>query len=128
MYLLVAQQASAVLQWAINKELKAARAHAYEATIESRGKDKSFWIPYVEEWKVPPTERAKRSMERKGFLMKAGNPWIKLLIMRSTWPNSAPDLASANRKPSPASTARLHTLPGHHRLGWSSERVGRIAP
>ena len=81
-YLLVAQQATAVLQWFIKKELKTARAHAYEATIESRGKDKSFWIPYVEEWKVPPIERAQRSMERKGFLMKAGNPWFRLLLMR----------------------------------------------
>lgn len=81
-YLLVAQQASAVLQWAIKKELKIARAHAYEATIESRGKDKSFWIPYVEEWKIPPVERAQRSLERKGFLMKADNPWLKLILLR----------------------------------------------
>jgi hypothetical protein len=107
--LLVAQQASAVLQWFIKKELKAARAHAYEATIESRGKDQSFWIPYVEEWKVPPIDRAQRSMERKSFLMTAGNPWLKLFLLRGKLIHSMRNVGA--ERPFPVVLQPLNFIP-----------------
>lgn len=65
------------------KELKIARAHAYEATVKSRGKSPDFWQPYVEEWKVPPFERARRSAQRQGFLMQANNRFVRLAIFKS---------------------------------------------
>ena len=37
---------------------------------------------YVEEWKEPPVERAQRSLERKSFLMKAGNPWLRIILLK----------------------------------------------
>ena len=59
--MLVSGQASAIvrhkcyavltvqLEFMLSRELKAARLSAYEATVKSRGKDASFWQPYVEE-------------------------------------------------------------------------------
>ena len=64
----------------MNKELKKARSHAYEATVVSRGKDASFWGPYVEEWSIPPVARASRSIQRKGFLEQAGSPLTKFVL------------------------------------------------
>ena len=81
-WLLVLQQASFILETFIYKELKQARIHAYDALIESRGKGPDFWIPYQEEWKDPPIERAQRSMERVPFLMKANNRWIRMAISK----------------------------------------------
>lgn len=81
-WLLVLQQASFILETFIAKELKQARKHAYEALIESRGKGHDFWIPYQEEWRRPPVERAQRSMERIPFLMKANNRWFRIAISK----------------------------------------------
>lgn len=81
-WLLVLQQASFILETFIYKELKQARIHAYDALIESRGKGPDFWIPYQEEWKEPPIERAQRSLERVPFLMKANNRWVRMAISK----------------------------------------------
>lgn len=40
----------------LGRELRAARTSAYDATVKSRGKDASFWTPYVEEC-VDPSAR-----------------------------------------------------------------------
>ena len=37
------------LEFMLSRELRAARTSAYDATVKSRGKDASFWQPYVEE-------------------------------------------------------------------------------
>ena len=81
-WLLVLQQASFILETFIYKELKQARIHAYDALIESRGKGPDFWIPYQEEWKEPPIERAQRSLERVPFLMKANNRCVRMAISK----------------------------------------------
>lgn len=81
-WLLVLQQVSFILETFIYRELKQARVHAYDSLIESRGKGKDFWIPYQEEWRVPPIERAQRSMERVPFLMKANNRWIRMAMSK----------------------------------------------
>jgi hypothetical protein len=81
-WLLVLQQASFILETFIYKELKQARIHAYDALMESRGKGPDFWIPYQEEWKEPPIERAQRSLERVPFLMKANNRWVRMAISK----------------------------------------------
>lgn len=81
-WLLVLQQVSFILETFIYKELKQARIHAYDALIESRGKGPDFWIPYQEEWKEPPIERAQRSLERVPFLMKANNRWVRMAISK----------------------------------------------
>ena len=81
-WLLLLQQATFVLEYFVKKELKNARSHAYEATVISRGKDASFWGPYIEEWSIPPIERATRSLQRKSFLEKAGNPLVRFVISK----------------------------------------------
>ena len=89
LWLLLLQQASMVLEYFVESELRLARTHAYEATVKSRGKDATFWQPYVEEWQEPPIQRAKRSMQRKGFLAYANNRILRILINKSRCPAPA---------------------------------------
>ncbi|KAL7006823.1 hypothetical protein EMMF5_003709 [Cystobasidiomycetes sp. EMM_F5] len=81
-WLLLLQQASFVLEYFVEKELRIARAHAYDATVASRGKGPEFWQPYVEEWAIPPIDRSKRSLLRQGFLQQSRNPIVRILISK----------------------------------------------
>jgi hypothetical protein len=75
-------QSSSILYYFLSKPLKKARAHAYQATIESRGKPKDFWIPYVEEWSVPPVQRAERAIEKSGWYARLATPLVRMLVVR----------------------------------------------
>jgi len=64
-----------------------------------------FWQPYVEEWKVPPFDRAKRSAERQSFYKKLASPIFRMLVLRgeltSGRKSALPltDLSTANSTP-----------------------------
>ncbi|GAA95833.1 uncharacterized protein L969DRAFT_18258 [Mixia osmundae IAM 14324] len=75
-------QASMILEFYIAKQLKAARVHAYDATVASRGKDASFWQPYVEEWKEPPIDRARRAAQKSSFYSRLSSPLIRIFITK----------------------------------------------
>ena len=79
----VLSQASSILRSRLVKEIRAACSHAFDATIASRGKPKEFWIPYVEEWKEPPLERAKRSLDKTSFYNFLAYPWVRRLLLRT---------------------------------------------
>lgn len=70
------------MNYFLKKKLKVARARVYEATVISRGKDASFWQPYVEEWAEPPIARAKRASEKAEWYEKLTSPLVKMVFLR----------------------------------------------
>ncbi|KAF8263792.1 hypothetical protein EI94DRAFT_1739992 [Lactarius quietus] len=50
----LSSQLTFILKFVLSRNLRAAREHAWDRTIASRGKGLAFWQPYVEEWDVPP--------------------------------------------------------------------------
>ncbi|KAJ7287149.1 hypothetical protein C8J57DRAFT_578108 [Mycena rebaudengoi] len=52
--LLLGSQITYILRFFLAKNIHIARDRAWEQTVASRGKGPDFWIPYVEEWNVPP--------------------------------------------------------------------------
>lgn len=79
---LVLGQISMLLEWALRRELGKSKEQVYEATVRSRGKGQEFWGPYVEEWKVPPVERAKRASEKQSFYARLASPVVRLVIIK----------------------------------------------
>ncbi|KAL7415672.1 hypothetical protein BDY24DRAFT_413246 [Mrakia frigida] len=53
-----------ILKFFLSKNIKIARKRAWDLTVESRNKPASFWGPYVEEYEVPPVEKAKKASKR----------------------------------------------------------------
>jgi len=43
-----------ILRFFLSRNIRIARERAWEQTVASRGKGPDFWLPYIEEWKVPP--------------------------------------------------------------------------
>lgn len=100
-WMLVFGQITFVIEWLLKKQLKKSRTEVYDRTVQSRGKRASFhdsvnrrcsplvrglavefWGNYVEEWKVPPIERAKRSSERQSFYQKLASPIFQMFVLR----------------------------------------------
>ncbi|GAA5961832.1 hypothetical protein JCM3765_004088 [Sporobolomyces pararoseus] len=81
-WMLVLGQVSLLVEWKLKRELKKSREEVYDRTVQSRGKPLEFWGPYVEEWKAPPFERAKRSAERQSFYKKLTSPIFRMLVLR----------------------------------------------
>ncbi|CEQ41394.1 SPOSA6832_03125 [Sporobolomyces salmonicolor] len=96
---LVLGQVSMLVEWLLGRELKKSREEVYEQTVRSRGKDSDdsrrgqcadpcprsasdFWQPYVEEWAVPPIDRAKRSSERQSFYVRLASPLVRIVLLR----------------------------------------------
>ncbi|KAJ7030021.1 hypothetical protein C8F04DRAFT_1211833 [Mycena alexandri] len=52
--LLLGSQITNILRFLLSRNIRIARERAWEQTVASRGKGPDFWLPYVEEWKVPP--------------------------------------------------------------------------
>ena len=52
--LLILNQTSAIINFFLSKNIRIARDRAWDYTVQSRGKDQSFWGPYVEEYAIPP--------------------------------------------------------------------------
>ncbi|GAA5913927.1 uncharacterized protein JCM6883_000120 [Sporobolomyces salmoneus] len=81
-WMLVLGQVTFIVEWMLKRELKKSRTEVYDRTVQSRGKPTEFWQPYVEEWKVPPFDRAKRSAERQSFYKKLASPIFRMLVLR----------------------------------------------
>ncbi|GAA5874891.1 hypothetical protein JCM16303_004935 [Sporobolomyces ruberrimus] len=81
-WVLVLGQVTFVIEWMLKREMKKSRTEVYERTVQSRGKPLDFWQPYVEEWKAPPFERAKRSSERQSFYKKLASPIFRMVVLR----------------------------------------------
>ncbi|GAA6034454.1 hypothetical protein JCM8097_002733 [Rhodosporidiobolus ruineniae] len=79
---LILGQLSTLFEWFLGRELKKAREEAYEATVRSRAKEPEFWGPYVEEWKVPPVERAQRAAEKQNFYTKLSTPLVRVVLLK----------------------------------------------
>ncbi|GAA5931605.1 hypothetical protein JCM1841_004725 [Sporobolomyces salmonicolor] len=79
---LVLGQVSMLVEWLLGRELKKSREEVYEQTVRSRGKASDFWQPYVEEWAVPPIDRAKRSSERQSFYVRLASPLVRIVLLR----------------------------------------------
>lgn len=52
--LVVGDQVNIILNFFLRRNVAIAKQRAWEHTVASRGKDPSFWKPYVEEWDHPP--------------------------------------------------------------------------
>ncbi|BGP14857.1 hypothetical protein JCM10213v2_002812 [Rhodosporidiobolus nylandii] len=81
-WVLLFGQLSALLEWFLRRDLKKSREEAYEATVRSRGKELEFWGEYVEEWKVPPVEKAQRAAEKRGFYTKLATPFARVVLLK----------------------------------------------
>ncbi|GAA5837106.1 hypothetical protein JCM11251_005256 [Rhodosporidiobolus azoricus] len=81
-YALLLGQISSLLEWFLSRELKKSREEAYEATVRSRAKEVDWWQPYVEEWKVPPVERASRASEKQNFYTKLSTPLVRIILLK----------------------------------------------
>ncbi|KAI5480034.1 hypothetical protein MNV49_001999 [Pseudohyphozyma bogoriensis] len=79
---LVLGQVSAALEWILKRQTKKSRVEAYDATVRSRAKTADFWGPYVEEWSVPPIERAKRNAEKQTFFARLGTPLVRTVLLK----------------------------------------------
>ncbi|GAA5879444.1 hypothetical protein JCM8547_008146 [Rhodosporidiobolus lusitaniae] len=75
-------QLSTILEWFLGRELKKSREEAYEATVRSRAKDVDFWLPYQEEWFVPPVEQAARAAEKQNFYTKLSTPLVRVVVLK----------------------------------------------
>ncbi|KAJ7099532.1 hypothetical protein B0H15DRAFT_1002605 [Mycena belliarum] len=52
--LLLGSQITYILRFFLSRNIHVARERAWDQTVASRGKGPDFWLPYVEEWAVPP--------------------------------------------------------------------------
>jgi hypothetical protein len=52
--LFLSSQVTAILTFFLSRNIRIARERAWDQTVQSRGKGKEFWQPYVEEWLNPP--------------------------------------------------------------------------
>ncbi|KAL8276564.1 hypothetical protein RQP46_011054 [Phenoliferia psychrophenolica] len=79
---LVLGQVSYILEWLLRRQISKGREEVYDATVKSRAKAPDFWGPYVEEWAVPPLERAKRSAEKQSFFSRLGSPIVRMIVLK----------------------------------------------
>ncbi|KAH8918141.1 hypothetical protein BT69DRAFT_1354129 [Atractiella rhizophila] len=75
--LLVLGQAGFLIQFFLSRTLGKAREEAYHSTVASRGKDASFWGPYIEEWALPPVRRAEHAKQKISFYTKLSGPLVR---------------------------------------------------
>lgn len=80
---LLASQCGMIIEFVMTRQLRKARAAAYEATVQSRGKPPEFWSSYVEEWAVPPVEKAATRLEKKVWYERLSGPLIRMFVLKS---------------------------------------------
>jgi len=73
----LSSQFTYILQFFLSRNLKIARERAWAQTVKSRGKSDDFWVPYVEEWEVPPRVDIERPRWEKWI-----GPWAVRLLFR----------------------------------------------
>lgn len=79
---IVASQFGWMIEYSLKRKLKQARAQVYKMTIESRGKDNRFWSRYVEEWEVPPIEKAQKRIKKRKWYNTISGPFFRFLVIK----------------------------------------------
>lgn len=79
---IVASQFGWMIEYSLKRKLKQARAQVYKMTIESRGKDNRFWSRYVEEWEVPPIEKAQKRIKKRKWYDTISGPFFRFLVIK----------------------------------------------
>jgi hypothetical protein len=82
-------QLTLILRFFLAKNLRIARARAWELTLKSRGKDDDFWGPYTEEWEEPPSVEVGGLRWQRWvggtlgkYIVKSGKTEFKLFLRR----------------------------------------------
>jgi len=73
----LSSQFTYILQFFLSRNLRIARERAWAQTVKSRGKSDDFWVPYVEEWEVPPRVDIKQPQWEKLI-----GPWAVRFLFR----------------------------------------------
>ncbi|KZP15408.1 hypothetical protein FIBSPDRAFT_832994 [Athelia psychrophila] len=80
--LAVSSQVTVILKFFLSRNIRIARARAWDQTVISRGKGPDFWAPYVEEWDNPPVvDDTQRGIVLKAFETAIGRFIIKKLVL-----------------------------------------------
>ncbi|KZP22780.1 hypothetical protein FIBSPDRAFT_824268 [Athelia psychrophila] len=80
--LAISSQVTTVLRYFLSRNIRIARARAWDQTVISRGKGPDFWAPYVEEWDNPPVvDETQRGIVLKAFETAIGRFIIKKLVL-----------------------------------------------
>ena len=78
----VAGQMQTIIEFFLRRQLKTFRAQAYQVTVQSRGKDTSWWGPYVEEWEEPPYAKAEKSGKKAKLYIRLASPIVTRFVLR----------------------------------------------
>lgn len=71
--LTISSQVTMILHFFLARNIRIARARAWDQTVLSRGKGPDFWGPYVEEWDTPPVvDESRRGVVLKAFETSIG--------------------------------------------------------
>lgn len=73
----LSSQMGGIVEFFLSKNIRIARDRAWDLTIASRGKNRDFWGPYIEEWQKPP-----KVNETSGLEKIFGKWWARLLFRR----------------------------------------------
>jgi len=80
--LTVSSQLTMILHFFLARNIRIARARAWDQTVLSRGKGLDFWGPYVEEWENPPfVDESRRGVVLKAFETGLGRFLFKKFIL-----------------------------------------------
>lgn len=84
-----------------------------------------FWGPYVEEWKVPPIERAERFAQKQPFYAKLAGPIFRLVILKGACFAARRRRRKSSLTPclhcSPPYATQLCSIPEYDRFGGPTE-------
>jgi hypothetical protein len=77
--LAVGAQVNIIINFFLRKNIAIAKQRAWDQTVASRGKDSSFWRPYVEEWDHPPV------VIKPGWDIWLSGPVARFVIRKCEW-------------------------------------------
>ncbi|KAI8453200.1 hypothetical protein BY996DRAFT_8501005, partial [Phakopsora pachyrhizi] len=79
---LVLSQIGWLIEFSLRRRLKSLRNQAYDMKIKSRAKGDDFWMGYVEEWEVPPVEKARRRISKRRWYRTLASPLIRIVLLK----------------------------------------------
>lgn len=79
---LVLGQLSSLIEFFLIRRIKILRSKVYDLTIQSRSKPTEFWIPYVEESRHPPIDKAHRRVAKRRWYRTITTPIFRLIILK----------------------------------------------
>ena len=75
-------QCQSIIELFLKRNLSEFRNQAYQSTVASRGKDKSWWTPYQEEWEEPPYAKAQKNSKKAKLYMRLASPIFRIFVLR----------------------------------------------